>query len=94
MGGGWVVVVVVVATNFSVSSWQGFKALRPFALRAIPCRSLPDPCLSFTIFFGQSCQLLVMKLRYKMNFFTGTDDGFTFVNSVFDTDNFRDFERH
>ena len=29
-----------------------------------------------------------------MNFFTGTDDGFTFVNSVFDTDNFRDFERH
>ena len=24
-----------------------------------------------------------------MNFFTGTDDGFTFVNSVFDTDNFR-----
>ena len=23
--------------------------LRPFALRAIPCRSLPDPCLSFTI---------------------------------------------
>ena len=23
--------------------------MRPFALRAIPCRSLPDPCLSFTI---------------------------------------------
>ena len=51
------VVVVVVATNFSVSSWQGFKALRPFALRAIlahPCPSLPslpDPCLSFTITF-------------------------------------------
>ena len=24
--------------------------MRPFALRAIPCPSLPDPCLSFTIF--------------------------------------------
>ena len=23
--------------------------MRPFALTAIPCRSLPDPCLSFTI---------------------------------------------
>ena len=22
--------------------------MRPFALRAIPCGSLPDPCLSFT----------------------------------------------
>ena len=25
--------------------------MRPFALRAIPCRSLPDPCLSFAIEF-------------------------------------------
>ena len=40
------VVVVVVATNFIVSSRQ---ALRPFASTAIPSRSLPDPCLSFTI---------------------------------------------
>ena len=34
-GGWW-----KVATNFNVSSRQEFKA--------IPCRSLPDPCLSFT----------------------------------------------
>ena len=42
--GGW-----VVATNFCVSSRQGFKlwGLPPFAN---PCRSLPDPCLSFTIY--------------------------------------------
>ena len=34
----WVVVV---------GGW--WVALRPFALWAIPCLSLPDPCLSFTI---------------------------------------------
>ena len=37
-----------VATKFSVSSRQGFKleGISPFT---IPCLSLPDPCLSFTI---------------------------------------------
>ena len=37
-----------VATNFNVSSRQGSRllGLSPFT---IPCPSLPDPCLSFTI---------------------------------------------
>ena len=43
------------ATNFSVSSWQGFKALRPFALRAIlahPCH----PCLTLA-WASQLCKI-------------------------------------
>ena len=52
-----------VATNFNVSSMQGFKpqGLSPFT---IPCLSLPDPCLSFTInksIDNVLCQVLCME---------------------------------
>jgi len=41
-----------VATNYNVSSRQGSRllGLSPFT---IPCLSLPDPCLSFTINFSE-----------------------------------------
>ena len=44
---------MVVATNFSVSSRQGFKllGLSPFT---IPFLFLSDPCLSFTKYFSLS----------------------------------------
>ena len=45
-----------VATNYSVSSRQGSRllGLSPFT---IPCLSLPDPCLSFTIYNEEDIHL-------------------------------------
>ena len=55
------------ATNFNISSRQGFKSyglLGAFRglLMTIPCQSLPDPCLSFTI-LNSTIQRIVL-VRY------------------------------
>ena len=40
--------------------------MRPFALRAIPCPSLPDPCLSFTILnFPSRIKVYLINLECK-----------------------------
>ena len=48
--------VVVVATNYSVSSRQGSRLLG-LSPSTIPCLSLPDPCLSFTLHNKLECSV-------------------------------------
>ena len=43
----WYVVKIEKMNDFI--KYNMYVAKRPFALRAIPCLSLLDPCLSFTI---------------------------------------------
>ena len=56
-GGGWV------ATNINVSLRLGFKLLGLLPSGAIPCRSLPDPRLSFTKMLNIYLYILILFLQ-------------------------------
>ena len=44
--------------------WGEAQLCLPFALGAIPCRSLPDPRLSFTITFYKICTVVKVSNVY------------------------------